>query len=67
MTQLDASSFRHTCGKFAGIEEKVVIIGVGDSFEIWAPERLEAEENANSDPKANADRWAMFNINTRGN
>ena len=53
--------------KFAGIEEKVVIIGVGDSFEIWAPERLDAEENANNDPKANAERWAMFNINTRGN
>jgi MraZ protein len=53
--------------KFAGIEEKVVIIGVGDSFEIWAPERLDAEENANGDPKANAERWAMFNINTRGN
>ena len=53
--------------KFAGIEEKVVIIGVGDSFEIWAPERLDAEENVNGDPKANAERWAMFSINTRGN
>ena len=52
---------------FAGIDEKVVIIGVGDSFEIWSFERLKAEEDLDNDPKAKAERYKMFNISTRGN
>lgn len=53
--------------KFAGIENQVVIIGVGDSFEVWSPDRLAAREAGNDDPNANNDRWAAFDITTRGN
>ena len=52
--------------KFAGIEDQVVIVGVGDSFEVWSPERLAAKEEAFADPQANQDRWAAFDISTRG-
>lgn len=52
--------------KFARIDSDVVIIGVGDSFEIWSPSSLSEEESPEADPKANSDRWAAFNISTRG-
>jgi len=53
--------------KLAGIEDDVVIIGVGDSFEIWSPVRLESAEAGNQDPVAQAQAWAAFDITTRGN
>jgi MraZ protein len=39
-----ALSKRHL--EFAGIEDKVVIVGMLDRIEIWAPERFEAENQA---------------------
>lgn len=54
--------------KLAGIEEDVMIIGVGNSFEIWDPNRLKAFEDANSDPEVQAKAWSSLNITpTRGN
>ncbi|HQN68616.1 MAG TPA: division/cell wall cluster transcriptional repressor MraZ [Anaerolineaceae bacterium] len=53
--------------KFAGIEDQVVIVGVGDSFEVWSPDRLAAKEEVFADPEANQDRWVAFDISTRGN
>ncbi len=53
--------------KLAGIEENVTIVGVGQYFEIWDSERLQAYE-AKSDPEAQANAWASLNITTtRGN
>lgn len=52
--------------KFAGIEDQVVIVGVGDSFEVWSPGRLAEKEEAFADPDANIDRWAAFDISSRG-
>jgi MraZ protein len=56
-----------TLRKLVGIEEEVVIIGAGHSFEIWAKDRLEAYEEANHDPEAQAQAWQSLNITLRGN
>ena len=53
--------------KLAGIEENVMIVGVGQYFEIWDQNRLQ-EYEAMSDPEAQAKAWASLNITTtRGN
>jgi len=53
--------------KLAGIEENVMIVGVGQYFEIWDQNRLQ-EYETKSDPEAQAKAWASLNITTtRGN
>ena len=53
--------------KLAGIEENVMVIGMGDYFEIWDTARLEKFE-ASRDPDEEAEAWASLNITTtRGN
>jgi len=51
--------------KLAGIEDGVMIIGVGDSFEIWASDRLEAFTDANHDPEAQSQAWASLDITAK--
>ena len=54
--------------KVAGIEDEVMILGVGNSLEIWDIDRLEAYEEAHSDPEAQAVAWATLDISIkRGN
>ncbi len=46
----------------AGLENEVVIAGVGDYFELWSPQAWEAQERALHDAEANAQRFAMFQL-----
>jgi MraZ protein len=48
----------------AGLENEVVISGMGDHFEIWSPERWMQETEALNDPQANAERFASLKIST---
>jgi DNA-binding transcriptional regulator/RsmH inhibitor MraZ len=49
------------------INDACLIIGIGDSFEIWAAELWSLEAQANSNPQKNSSRWAAINISARGN
>jgi len=50
----------------AKIDSNVVIVGAGDSFEIWSPE-LWAEQNEKiKDPELHATHWEAMNVSTRG-
>jgi len=54
--------------KLAGIEDEVMILGVGNSLEIWDINRLAEFEEAHSDPEAQAIAWATLDISIkRGN
>ena len=53
--------------EFANIEDQVVIVGVGDSFEIWSPEELAKIEEDSADSEANQDYWSELDLSTRGN
>jgi len=53
--------------EFANIEDQVVIVGVGDSFEIWSPEELAKNEEDSADSEANQDYWSELDLSTRGN
>ncbi|HNX46137.1 MAG: division/cell wall cluster transcriptional repressor MraZ [Anaerolineaceae bacterium] len=53
--------------KYAKIENEVTIVGVGDSFEIWSPELLQAKEGPLEEAGDDGDRWLAFDITTRGN
>ncbi len=46
----------------AGLENEVVIAGVGDYFELWAPQAWQAQEQALHDAEANAQRFAVFQL-----
>lgn len=52
--------------KLANLNGEVIVAGSGDYFEIWSPEAWEKQVAAIDDPEAQDDRWAMFNISTRG-
>lgn len=53
--------------KLAGIEENVIFVGVGDNFELWSTDRLDAYEAA-IDPEEQAHAFASLNVTTqRGN
>jgi MraZ protein len=51
---------------YAHIDSDVVIVGMGDFFEIWDPDRLIDKDDSGSDLEADSSRFAAFNINTRG-
>ena len=40
--------------EFAGLEDEAVIVGVGDSIEIWSPEAWQEQLESLSDAEANA-------------
>jgi MraZ protein len=48
----------------AGFSSEAVIVGVGDYFEIWAPEFWEAQSNLLQDTAANAQRFAALDLST---
>ena len=49
------------------INDTCMIIGVGDSFEIWPVELWSLEAKSHNDPQKNSNRWAAINISARGN
>lgn len=52
--------------EMAGIKSSVVIVGIGDSFELWAVEAWKAQELRLNDPNADENRWQAFDLTTRG-
>jgi MraZ protein len=52
--------------EMAGIKGSVVIVGIGDSFELWAVDAWKEQELRLSDPNADENRWQAFDLTTRG-
>lgn len=50
----------------AGIKNSVVIVGIGDSFELWAIDEWAEQELRLNDPNADENRWQAFDLTTRG-
>lgn len=50
----------------AGIEDAVVVVGVGDYFELWSAKAWEEQSAALNDSSMNSTRWEAFDISTRG-
>jgi MraZ protein len=48
----------------AGLAGEAMVVGVGDYFEIWAPERWERQSNLLQDADANAERFAALDLST---
>ncbi len=46
----------------AGLEKDVVIVGVGDYFELWTPEAWQEQLRLLEDAEANAQRFAVFHL-----
>lgn len=44
--------------EFAGLDGEVVLVGVGDHFEIWPPEDWDKQINRLKDTEANAQRFS---------
>jgi len=49
---------------YAGISEKVVVVGQGDYFEVWDPASWEEQKKDLNDYQANTDRFVKFNLAT---
>ncbi len=45
-----------------GLEKDVVIVGVGDYFELWSPQAWEAQWRLLEDAEANARRFSVFHL-----
>lgn len=52
--------------QIAHLDSEVIIVGVGDGFEIWSKELLFIEDAKNSDPEVNNGNWSAFDISGRG-
>lgn len=50
--------------QLAGLQNEVVLVGMGDHFEIWSPERWGEQMVLLQDSSANAARFASLNIST---
>lgn len=48
--------------EFAGLEDEAVIVGVGDSIEIWSPEAWQEQLESLSDAEANAQQFAELDL-----
>ena len=46
----------------AGLENEVVVAGMGDYFEIWSPEGWNVQNEQIQDAQSNADRFAALNL-----
>jgi len=46
----------------AGLDSEAIVVGVGDYFEIWAPEVWEEQTTQLKDVNANAQRFATFDL-----
>jgi MraZ protein len=49
----------------AQLESEVILVGVGDYFEIWSPAQWAKQNELLQDSEANEHRFAAFNIPTR--
>lgn len=48
----------------ASLDSDVVLIGVGDSFEIWSPTNWREQDELLADSKANVERFVAYDIST---
>ena len=48
--------------EYAGAEDKVVVVGQGDYFELWAPAKWNEQSVALGSAEANVDRFTKFNL-----
>ncbi|MEK7682797.1 MAG: division/cell wall cluster transcriptional repressor MraZ, partial [Chloroflexota bacterium] len=49
---------------YAGLEGDVYLVGAGEYFEIWRAEEWEKQLRLVTDPEANAQRFADFDLST---
>jgi MraZ protein len=47
---------------FAGLEKKVVLVGQGDYFEVWAPSLWDKQSNDLQNTEANTERFAVLDL-----
>jgi MraZ protein len=47
---------------YAGLECALVLVGMGDYFEIWSPEAWKVQNEQLQDPQLNSDRFATFSL-----
>jgi MraZ protein len=47
---------------YAGLECPLVVVGMGDYFELWSPEAWKIQNEQLQDPELNSDRFAVFNL-----
>ncbi len=52
----------HYLREVAGLDDEVIIVGVGEAIEIWSPQAWEAENTSLQDAEANADGFADLEI-----
>ena len=50
---------------YAGLEGDVLVVGQGDYFEIWSPEKWREQESQLQDAAANASRFAALGLGSR--
>lgn len=50
--------------EIAHLQSEAVIVGIGESFEIWTPEAWARQNEALQNPENNETRFAMFNLPT---
>jgi MraZ protein len=47
---------------FAGLESSLIVVGMGDYFEIWSPEAWGEQDRALQDAQTNPNRFATLNL-----
>jgi MraZ protein len=51
--------------EFAGLNGEAVLVGQGDYFEIWSPEKWQEQQVQVNDAETNAQRFATLDLKTR--
>jgi MraZ protein len=51
--------------EFAGLNGEAVLVGQGDYFEIWSPEKWQGQQVQVNDAETNAQRFATLDLKTR--
>ena len=49
---------------YAGLDSEATLVGTGEYFEIWNPEKWSVESVSVTDPETNAGRFAEFDLST---
>ena len=47
---------------YAGLECALVIVGMGDYFELWSPDTWKTQNEQLQDPQLNSDRFTAFSL-----
>ena len=50
--------------EYASLQSDVVIVGVGDYFEVWTPDNWEAQTSILENDETNADMFSAFDVST---